>query len=74
MNIKETVESGRPLTYIALRSDNHKALLLNNQEKFIVVPGRTETSNTEVEITTPEGTKTLNYELFRSLGFKSRAG
>ena len=70
MNIKETVDSGSPLTYMALRGDTHKALLLNNQNKLTVTPGKTKTSNTQVNITTPQGmkddAKSLELRIFSS--------
>ena len=53
MNIKETVESGSPVTYMALRGDNHKPLLLNNQNRLTVTPDKKKTLNAEVNITTP---------------------
>jgi hypothetical protein len=55
MNIKETVESQRPVAYMALRGDNRKPLLLNNLNKLIVTPDRSKSLNTEVNITTPQG-------------------
>ena len=55
MNIHETVESGKPLTYLALRGDTHEPLLINNQSKLVITPEKTKGSNTELEITTPTG-------------------
>ena len=57
MNIKETVDSGNPMTYIALSGDNHKPLLLNDQAKLTVTPDANETFNTDVNITKPRGMK-----------------
>lgn len=55
MNIKENVVSGSPVTYTALRGDNHKPLLLNDRSQLTVIPDRNMSLNTRVNITAPEG-------------------
>ena len=57
MNIQETVENEKPLTYVALRSDDHKVLLMNNQTRLVITPAKTKTWNTQVDITTPTSMK-----------------
>ena len=54
MNIKETLDNGNSLSYMALRGDNHKPLLLNNQNKLTVTPDKSKTQNTQVNITTAQ--------------------
>ena len=67
MNIKETVDSKRPIAYIALRGGNHKPLLLNNQNKLTITPDRSKLLNTEVNITTAQGIndRTMNIKLVK---------